>query len=81
MNLRSLLQDIINEVSSRIISFQIELHLLITWARSSSYFKFKESLRTCIMASQLFVVFVHYWWGASLKAISDLLLDNGYQFI
>ena len=52
MNLRRLLQNILNEVSSRIISFQIELHLLITWARSSSYFKFKESLRTCIMASQ-----------------------------
>ena len=52
MNLRSLLQDILNEVSSRIISFQIELHLLITWVRSSSYFKFKESLRTCSMASQ-----------------------------
>ena len=28
MNLRSLLLDILNEVSSRIISFQIRLHLL-----------------------------------------------------
>ena len=52
MNLRSVLQDILNEVSSIKISFQLELHLLITWARRSSYFKFKESLRTCIKASQ-----------------------------
>ena len=52
MNLRSLLQDILSEVSSRIISFQMELHLLITLVRSSDYFRFIESLRTCIMASQ-----------------------------
>ena len=52
MNLRSLLQDLLNEVSSNIISFQMELHLLITWVRSSDYFRFIESLRTCIMASQ-----------------------------
>ena len=35
MNLRSLLQDILSEVSSKIISFQMELHLLITWAEIS----------------------------------------------
>ena len=35
MNLRSLLQDTLSEVSSKIISFQMELHLLITWIRSS----------------------------------------------
>ena len=35
MNLRSLLQDILGEVSFKIISFQMELHLLITWAESS----------------------------------------------
>ena len=52
MNLRSLLQDILNEVSSRMISFQMRLHLLITLVRSSEYFRFIESLRTCIMASQ-----------------------------
>ena len=51
MNLRSLLQDILKEVSSRIISFQMRLHLLITLIRSSEYFRFIESLRTCIMAS------------------------------
>ena len=34
MNLRSLLQDILCEVSSGIISFQLELHLLITWAEN-----------------------------------------------
>ena len=56
MNLRSLLQDILNEVSSRIISFQMRLHLLITLVRSSEYFRFIESLRTCIMASQWHVV-------------------------
>ena len=53
MDLRSLLQDILNEVSSRKISFQMGLHLLITLVRSSEYFRFIESLRTCIMASQL----------------------------
>ena len=52
MDLRSLLQDILSEVSPKIINFQIELHLLITWVRSSDYFRFIESLRTCIMASQ-----------------------------
>ena len=52
MDLRSLLQDILSEVSSKIISFQIELHLLITWVKSSDYFRIIESLRTCIMASQ-----------------------------
>ena len=35
MNLRSFLQDILSEVSSKIVSFQMELHLLITWAESS----------------------------------------------
>ena len=39
MDLRSLLQDILSEVSSKIISFQIELHLLITWVRKSDIFE------------------------------------------
>ena len=51
MDLRSLLQDILSEVSPKIINFQIELHLVITWVRSSDYFRVIESLRTCIMAS------------------------------
>ena len=38
MDLRSLLQDILREVSSEVISFQIELHSLITWVRSSDLF-------------------------------------------
>ena len=59
MNLRSLLQDILSEGSSKIISFQMELHLLITLVRSSDYFSFIESLRTCIMASQ------YVQWGFS----------------
>ena len=54
MNRGSLVQDILDEVSSRIISFQIRLHLLITLVKSSEYFKFIESLRTCIMASHNF---------------------------
>ena len=53
MNLGSLLQDILGEVSSRIISFQMRLHLLIALVKSSEYFRFIESLRTCIMASHL----------------------------
>ena len=57
MNLGSLLQDILNEVSSRKISFQMRLHLLITLVKSSEYFRFIESLRTCIMASQT----ITYW--------------------
>ena len=44
--------DILNEVFSRIISFQMRLQLLISLVRSSEYFRFIESLRTCIMASQ-----------------------------
>ena len=53
MNLGSLLQDILSEVSSRIISFQMRLHLLIALIKNSEYFRFIESLRTCIMASHL----------------------------
>ena len=52
MNLRSLLQDILGEVSPKILSFQMEIHLLITLVRSLDCFRFIESLRTCIMASQ-----------------------------
>ena len=52
MNRGSLVQDILNENSSRIISFQMRLHLLITFVKSSEYFRFIEFLRTCIMASQ-----------------------------
>ena len=51
VNLRSLLQDILSELSSKIISFQMELHLLIIRAESSGYLRSIESLRTCIMAS------------------------------
>ena len=43
----------ISEISSKIISFQMKLHLLITLVRSSDYFRFIESLRTCIMASHI----------------------------
>ena len=50
--MRSLLQDILSESSPKIINFQIELDLLVTWVSSSDYFRFIESLRTCIMASQ-----------------------------
>ena len=39
MDLRSLLQDVLSEVSSEVISFQIELHSLITWVRSSGLFQ------------------------------------------
>ena len=39
MDLRSLLQDVMSEVSSEVISFQIELHSLITWVRSSGKFQ------------------------------------------
>ena len=56
MDLRSLLQDILGEVSSKIISFQMELQLLIIWAMSSDYSRFIESLRTCIMASQELII-------------------------
>ena len=54
----------LSEVSPKIINFQLELHLLITWVISlhqiisntlqitSDYFRFIESLRTCIIASQ-----------------------------
>ena len=51
MNRGSLVQDILDEVSSRTMSFQIKLHLLITLVKSSEYFRFIESLRICIMAS------------------------------
>ena len=49
MNLRSLLQDILNGVSSRLISFQMKLRLLITLVGSTDYFRLIESLMTCIM--------------------------------
>ena len=39
MDLRSLSQDVSSEVSSEVISFQIELHSLITWLKSSGLFQ------------------------------------------
>ena len=39
MDLRSLVQDIFGEVSSEVISFQLELHSLITWVKSSDLFQ------------------------------------------
>ena len=42
MNLRSLLQDTLSEVS-KIIIFQMELHLLFTLVRSSEYFRIHAS--------------------------------------
>ena len=59
--MRSLLQDILSEVSPKIINLQRELHLLITWDRSSDYFSIIESLRTCIMASQRWLPNFQTW--------------------
>ena len=39
IDLRSLSQDLINEVSSKIISFRMELHLSIIWVKSSGLFQ------------------------------------------
>ena len=39
MDLRSLLQDVLSEVSSKVISFQIELHPLNTLVKSSGLFQ------------------------------------------
>ena len=39
MDLRSLLQDVLSEVSSEVISFQTESHSIITWVRSSDLFQ------------------------------------------
>ena len=39
MDLRSLSQGILGEVSSEVISCQIELHSLITWVKSSGLFQ------------------------------------------
>ena len=39
IDLSSLSQDVLGEVSSEVISFQIELHSLITWLKSSGLFE------------------------------------------
>ena len=39
MDLRSLLQDVLSEDSSKVISFQIELHPLIIWVKRSGLFQ------------------------------------------
>ena len=39
MNLRSSLKDVLSEVSSKVTSFQIELHQIITWIMSSGLFQ------------------------------------------
>ena len=39
MDVRSLLQDVLSEVSSKVISFQRELHPLISWVKSSGLFQ------------------------------------------
>ena len=67
MNRGSLVQDMLDEVSSRIISFQIRLHLLITLVKSSEYFRFIESLRTCIMASHKQKLLSQLLYGSSVN--------------
>ena len=52
MNLRSLLQEILSEVSSEIISFQMELHLLIILVKCSECFTIIESLGVGIRTSE-----------------------------
>ena len=37
--LRSFTQDVLSDTSSKVISFQIELHPLITWVKSSGLFQ------------------------------------------
>ena len=39
MDLRSLLQDVLSEVSPEVIIFRIELHSKITWVKSSGLFQ------------------------------------------
>ena len=39
MDVRSLLQDVLSDVSSKVFSFQIELDLLISWVKSSGLFQ------------------------------------------
>ena len=39
MDLRSSLQDVLSKVSSKVLSFQRELHPLITWVKSSGLFQ------------------------------------------
>ena len=39
MDLRSLLQDVLSEVFSKVIRFQIELHPIIIWVKSSGLFQ------------------------------------------
>ena len=63
MGLRSLLQDVLSEVSSKGISFQIELHLLITWVKSSGLFqdyRIFEDMRHGIPSRFDFVEFVDF---------------------
>ena len=42
MALRSLSQEVLSEVSSDVISFQTELHSLISWVKSSGLFQDKK---------------------------------------
>ena len=76
MNRGSLVQDILDEVSSRIISFQIRLHLLITLVKSSEYFRFIESLRTCIMASQWLTITVSSVFSSDHENYARGTIDN-----
>ena len=39
MDLRSFIKDVLSEVSSEVISFQIELHSLIPWVKRSGLFQ------------------------------------------
>ena len=39
MDVRSLLQDVLSEISSKVISFQRELHPIISWVESSGLFQ------------------------------------------
>ena len=59
IDLRSLSQDIINEVSSNTISFRMDLHLSINWVKSSGQFqdyRFFEEMHHGIAAVKVFKV-------------------------
>ena len=73
MNLRSLLQDILSEVSFEIISFQVKLHVNFSgWEfRLSLNYRIFEDMHHGITLKKHFAVRIRYMGNLSIPAKSN----------
>ena len=84
MDLRSLLQDVLSEVSSEVISFHIELHSLITWVKSSGLFqdyRIFEDMHHGITIHQEFEKNKNYMYALWVWGVLKFLFQMLYAWV